>query len=221
MKTHLLKTLYPRAVDGLPLLGTPESTAAPWQERSGTRRWRAGQMIQPHVAMASATGFITGLGGWLTMPITLPADLAGVALLQLHMAASCACLAGYDLADPATRDEVVACLLKTDEGENTEEEEAANRFGVKVAERGVRFAVHKMATWSAETAGKRLLARRFVRGVPLIGGAIGAVSDAYNTRLVARFTLDTFFPRPGDGLDGAPPSGDGLPDTVARLTDLD
>ncbi|MDX1419242.1 MAG: EcsC family protein [Rubricoccaceae bacterium] len=216
MKTYFLNQLYPKAVDGLPLLGRPEETAAPWRERPGTARHRASQMVRPHIALAGTTGFVTGLGGWLTLPITLPADLTGVALLQLHLAASCAALAGRDLDARATRDEVVECLLKTDEGENTEEEEAANRVGVKLAERGLRFFVSQAMSWTAKQAGQRLVARRFARGVPLVGGAIGAVSDAYMTRLVAGHTLDTFFPLPGGG--GLTPSGDGLPDTVADLS---
>ena len=214
MKTFILHQLYPKAVSGLPLLGTPEETAAPWREKRGTPRARAEQMARRHIALAGTTGFVTGLGGFLTMPITVPADLAGVALLQLHMAASCAALAGRDLHAKATRDEVVECLLKTDEGENTEEEEAANRVGVKVAERGLRYFIGKAVSWSAKQAGERLIARRFARGVPLVGGAIGAVSDAYITRLVAGHALDTFFSRSGGN---GTPEGDGLPATVAHL----
>ena len=154
MKTFFLNQLYPKAVDGLPLLGTPEETAAAWRARPGDRRERAAAMIRPHIALAGTTGFVTGLGGWLTMPITVPADLTGVALLQLHMAASCAALAGRDLRAPATRDDVVECLLKTDAGENTEEEEAVERVGVKLAERGLRYFIGKATSWTAKQAGR-------------------------------------------------------------------
>ncbi|HLT48678.1 MAG TPA: EcsC family protein [Rubricoccaceae bacterium] len=217
MKTFILHQLYPKAVDGLPLLGTPERTAAPWRHRRGPRRARAEKMIRPHLALAGTTGFVTGLGGWLTMPVTVPADLAGVALLQLHMAASCAALAGRDVRATSTREEVVECLLKTDVGENTEEEEAVERVGVKLAERGLRYFVGKAVSWGAKQAGERLLARRFARGVPLVGGAIGAASDVYITRVVAGHALDTFFPLPG-GSGGEAPSGDGLPDAVVHLS---
>ena len=209
MKTFLLNKLYPKAVEGIPVLGSPESHADPYLRRSGTLRKRAEQMTRPHIALAGTTGFVTGLGGWLTLPITLPADLAGVALLQLHMAASCAALDGYDLSLNATRDEVVACLLKTDAGENSEEEEAANRVSVKLAERGLRLLTRKSIEWGAEIAGRRM-GGRIARGIPFLGGAIGAVSDAYNTRLVAGHTLDTFFPHP----DASDLSGDGAPTPV-------
>lgn len=196
MTSFLLNQLYPKAVAGLPLLDTPEKLAESYIRR-GASRARAEAMIGRHVALAGITGFATGLGGWLTMPITVPADLAGVALLQLHMAASSAVLAGRDLDDSETRAEVVACLLKTDGDLNTEREETLSRVTVKLAEKGVRSITKASFLWGAAAAGRRI-GGRIARGVPFLGGAIGAVSDAYNTRVVARHTLDTFFPRADD-----------------------
>ena len=194
MTSFLLDQLYPKAVSGLPLLETPEKLAAPYLRR-GASRARAEAMIGRHITLSGLTGFVTGLGGWLSMPVTLPANLAGVALLQLHMAASCAVLAGRDLDDSDTRTEVVECLLKTREGEpNTEQEETLSRVTVKLAEKGVRSITKASFLWSAAAAGRRI-GGRIARGVPFLGGVIGAISDAYNTRIVARHTLDTYFPR--------------------------
>ena len=185
--------MYPKAVSGLPLLDTPEKLAAPYLRR-GASRARAEAMIGRHIALSGLTGFVTGLGGWITMPVTVPADLAGVALLQLHMAASCAVLADHDLEDDDMRKTVVECLLKTDGDSNTEQEETLSRVTVKLAEKGVRSITKASLLWGAAAAGRRI-GGRIARGVPFLGGAIGAVSDAYNTRIVARHTLDTFFPR--------------------------
>lgn len=186
--------MYPKAVSGLPLVDTPEKLAAPYLRR-GASRAHAEAMIGQHIALSGLTGFVTGLGGWLSMPVTLPANLAGVALLQLHMAASCAVLAGRDLNDSDTRTEVVECLLKTREGEpNTEQEETLSRVTVKLAEKGIRSITKASFLWSAAAAGRRI-GGRIARGVPFLGGVIGAISDAYNTRIVARHTLDTYFPR--------------------------
>lgn len=193
MTSFLLNQLYPKAVSGLPILDTPEKLAAPYIKRGASRK-QAEAMIGRHVALAGGTGFVTGLGGWLTMPVTLPADLAGVALLQLHMAASCAALAGHNLADASTRATVVQCLLKTDGEPNSEKEETLNRVTVKLAEKGMRSIAKASIIWSAAAAGRRI-GGRIARGVPFLGGAIGAISDAYNTRVVAHHTLDTFFPR--------------------------
>ena len=193
MTSFLLNQLYPKAIEGIPVLGTPEKHAASHKKR-GTTREQANLMVAPHIALAGMTGFVTGLGGWITAPVTVPADLAGVALLQLHMAASCAVFTGKDLNDPDTKKQVVECLLMRDEGDpNTEKEETINRVTVKIAERGIRSIAKASILWGASAAGRRI-GGRIARGVPFLGGAIGAVSDSYNTRVVARHTLDTFFP---------------------------
>lgn len=206
MTSFLLNQLYPKAVSGLPLLDTPEKLAATYIRR-GPSREHADAMIGRHIILAGGTGFATGLGGWITSPVTVPADLAGVALLQLHMAASCAVLAGFDLEDPATQKTVVECLLKTDDDVNSEKAETINRVTVKLAEKGVRSIAKASFIWTAAAAGRRI-GGRIARGVPFLGGAIGAVSDAYNTRVVASHTLDTFFPEESEvkALKAAPES---------------
>lgn len=192
MTSFLLNQLYPKAVAGLPLLDTPDKLASLYIRR-GASRVRAEAMIGRHIALAGITGFATGLGGWITMPVTVPADLAGVALLQIHMAASCAVLAGHDLEDPEMKATVIGCLLSTDGDPNTEQQETLSRVTVKLAEKGARSIAKTSFLWGAAAAGRRI-GGRIARGVPFLGGAIGAVSDAYNTRVVAYHTLDTFFP---------------------------
>ena len=193
IRTFLLNQLYPRAIGGLPVLGTPAERAAEAARLPGPDRARARQMVRAHVAAASSAGFVGGLGGWITLPVTLPANVVGVALVQLHMAASCAALAGRDLKARATREEVIACLFRTDEGvETSEEAETEQRVLVKVAERGLRF-----VTGRALRAAAGRVTRRAGRVVPFFGGFVGAASDAYLTRKVAQHSVDFFFPAAG------------------------
>ncbi|MEM9997338.1 MAG: EcsC family protein [Bacteroidota bacterium] len=211
MKSFLLNTLYPRALDGLPVLGTPEAFAAPYAAKTGPKRHRAEQMVRAHLGAASATGFVSGLGGWLTLPITIPANLAGVALVQLHMTASVAHLGGHNLQDPKTQERVVGCLIgdPDDETEREATDEAVDRFGVKFAEKGLQF----VATQSWRLA-KFATERRLARRIPIVGGVIGGLSDLYNTHLVARCALDAFIESGGLPAGHA---GDGLPATPADL----
>ncbi|HYE95686.1 MAG TPA: hypothetical protein VD962_05720 [Rubricoccaceae bacterium] len=192
LQSFVYHRLYPRAVAGLPVLGTPEAMAAPFRHGDDPLRARAEEMIRAHLTAAASTGFASGLGGWITIPITLPANLVGVALIQLHLAASCAALAGRDLNDSATREAVVRCLLLTDEGdERSAAAETEQRVGVKLAERGLRWGAWKGLKWAGT--------RRLARYIPLAGGVVGAASDSYLTSVVARHTLDTFFPEEGEG----------------------
>src|SRR5690606_8313379 len=110
-KSHLLKPLYNRALDGLPLLGTPAETAGRFLSGPGTLHERAEEMAGTYTLLCASTGFVCGLGGFLTLPITLPANLVGVATLQLHLCAATAFMGGHDPYDAAVRIRAIACLV--------------------------------------------------------------------------------------------------------------
>ena len=193
MRSTLLKPLYNKAVKGLPGLGTPEATAQRALGKAGSAEAAADHLIPRYTSLCGATGFVSGLPGFLLLPVTLPANLAGVALLQLHMNATFAVLAGEDPGDPDVRDRAIACLLdKFDEsGRNTEDEEVATRTSVKLAERAVRFAAEQATRLATKTA-KGFVVRRAARRLPLVGGFLGAGSDAYSTTRIAQCARQTF-----------------------------
>lgn len=226
VQQFILERLYPRALDGLPGLGTPAEFAARFQDEANSPRERGETLVLAHIALSSATGFAGGLGGWLTMPITLPANVTGVALLQLHMAASVAALAGKDPSTDLIRSRVLECLIgaspNPEQGPVRDaEQETWDRIGLKLAEKGVRSAISiagEAVSWGARTAAKgavkSVAKKRLLRGIPLVGGFIGAVSDGFTTRQVARNALDMFLDDGGlrEPSDFPPASGDGLPE---------
>jgi hypothetical protein len=226
MRRFLHDRLYPRALAGLPGLGTPQEFAQGFRDRPGTVRERAEQLVRRHVAASSAAGFVGGLGGILLMPVTVPANLAAVALVQLHMAASVAALAGRDPESPAVRNAVLACLVgetPPDEDERAIEQETFDRVGLKLAERGLNALVTAgvgLVGWAGRQAATALVKRSVLRGIPLVGGALGALSDGYITSQVAAAAVDAFAPeRRDDGDPPALPSGDGLPSQGVQLAD--
>ena len=221
MKRFVLDTLYPTVLDGLPGLGTPQSLAAEARQAGGSAEDQVDRLVRRHIALSSATGFVTGLGGWLTLPLTLPADLAGVALVQLHMAASVAALSGHDPTLPVNRERVVSCLVGAGPSDPARdaEQEVLDRTALKVAEKGLNFVISnvgRFASWGTKKVVTGRIKRRALRGVPLLGGFIGALSNGYTTSQVARAARDTFFGGIEEPKDPSfpPSSGDGLPDGI-------
>lgn len=223
MKNLLLKPLYARALQGLPLLGTPAETAGRYLSGKGSLRERAEDMATVHLALCTSTGFVCGLGGFLTLPVTLPTNVVGVALIQLHLCASTAFLASLDPHDPAVRDRCIDCLTGAIPGvepgseERGETQEVVDRSAVKVAERGLRL-IAEAAVGMAEQAGKwgasRFVTRRLPRrSLPVIGGVLGGVSDLYATRRVAAAARSTFLSDAVEPtlLADLQPAGDGAP----------
>lgn len=186
MKSTLLKPLYKKAVSGLPVIGTPEAVARRFS--NGSPGEDADRMIGYYTGLAGATGFVSGLPGFLLLPITLPANMAGVALIQLHMSAAMASMGGRDLGAAETRDACIDCLLEkmTESGKNTEEEEVTSRTVVKLAERGVRLLLAGTSKLAGKAARSFALRKLGARRIPLFGGFLGAGTDAYVTSYVGR-----------------------------------
>ena len=199
MRSHLLKPLYAYAVSGLPVLGTPAETAGRFLAGPGSLAERAEEMSKTHTLLCASTGFVCGLPGFFMIPVTLPANLVGVALVQLHLCAATAFMGGHDPHDKAVRDRAIACLLGRGDDEPTEENEAVevlDRSAVKLAERGIRFLAEGAVTlasrasrWGVTKVVTRQLPRR---SLPLVGGVLGGASDAYNTGKVAEAAREAF-----------------------------
>lgn len=185
MKSYFYRPLYNKVVSGLPVLGTPAEVAGRYLRSSATIAQDSDRLIAFYTRIGGATGFALGLPGFLALPITLPADIVGTSALQLHMAAALAFMADRNLRDPDTRDECIACVLQKIDapGKNTEDEEVANRLVVKLAERATRFAVEQAT---------RVVGRRVTRRLPVLGGVLGAGTDAYVTRHIGRCAKETF-----------------------------
>lgn len=193
MKSALLNPLYKKVQDGVPGLGTPAEMADRFRG-DGSPEAAADRIVGVYVGLCGATGFVCGLPGFLMLPITLPTNLAGVAALQLHMCATVAVVGGHDPAHPSTRELSVRCLLKKfDESrDNTEEEEVATRTSVKLAERAVRFTLEQSTRFAKKAARSVVMRKLGARRLPLVGGVLGAGSDAYATTHVGRCAKQLF-----------------------------
>lgn len=218
VRQFLLGRIYPTVLDGLPGLGTPMELAADVRKSGGSVEEQADRLVRRHIALSASAGFLSGLGGWLTLPVVLPANLAGVAALQLHMAASVAALAGHDPRQGGIRERVFGCLVGASPADPARdaEQETLDRFGLKLAERGLNLVVSSTigaAKWGAKKVVTGRLQRRVLRGIPLVGGFIGAASDGYVTTKVAQAAREEFIggiPEPARPAFPSP-SGDGVP----------
>lgn len=151
------------------------------------------QIIENHVRLAGAQGFLTNIGGLVTMTVTVPANITGLALLQCHMVAEIAHLRGFDLSDPRVRNAVLTCMM----GEETVETMIKSKqlpstpLGIATAPQHDPALDRTIARAVTSELVGRIGGRRLVtsvgRRVPLMGGAIGAGADGFNTWRVGRY----------------------------------
>ena len=138
------------------------------------------------------SGFITGLGGVLVLPISLPASVAASWLIQARMAAAIARIYGHDLKSESVRAFMIAALVGNSLAD------IAKAGGI-VLGRGVATTLANRAFPGKallainKRVGLRLLMHAgkrggttVVRGVPFVGGFVGGAFDAVACRMAGR-----------------------------------
>jgi hypothetical protein len=158
-------------------------------------------LIRHHARLAAAQGFLTQLGGTLALPVTLPANIAGLGVVQLRMSAGIAHLRHHDLGAPRVRLAVLATLLGQEEVYRAiEKGDLPGRpgdvaFGPPIVDPDVAEELRRSVGRHLATrlTGKRA-ALTITRAVPLLGGGIGAAADAVSTWQVGHYAAEEFIP---------------------------
>lgn len=190
-----------RAIVGVgPLAGAAEAAEKALAEHGDLER-ALRELVEHHVAYASAGGFVTNLGGLVTAAVTIPTNVTGLALIQSRMVATIAHLRGYPLEDVRTRAAVLECLLGRDKVEKavkahrlpappmavatapTPDPELTRTMSQQVASEMLSRVVGKRA---AVTVGRR---------IPVVGGVVGASADGYATWRIGRYASRELLPR--------------------------
>lgn len=106
----VLDTIYVQALDGV--IGSESVTelAQDYMKGSGTPNEKIDSLIRWQVAKCASTGFVTGLGGVLALPVAIPADVGVTLYVQLRMAAAIAYMRGYDIRSDQVKSFVYVCL---------------------------------------------------------------------------------------------------------------
>ena len=170
-------------------------------ERDGDVEQTVRDHVDTHIRYAGAQGMLTGLGGFLAAAFTVPANLAGLALVQARMVAGVAHLRGYDLDDPRVRNAVLATMLGEDRVDRLIEERRLPAPPMAIATAPVHdpdldrlLAAEVAAELMTRVTSKRL-ALTLVRKVPIVGGAVGMGADGFRTWRVGDYASRELRPR--------------------------
>ncbi len=93
---QLLDWSYEKALNGLP--GTPDAfeLANSYLSKHSSVEKSVDALIRMQNTKATTSGFLTGLGGMITLPVAIPANMASVIYVQIRMVAAIAVMGGYD-----------------------------------------------------------------------------------------------------------------------------
>src|SRR6476660_1226649 len=79
-------------------------------------------LVRDHLALSAAGGFLTGVGGYVTLPVALPVNLAEFYLVATRMVGSIAVVRGYDVRQPEVRTAVLLTIVASRSDEVIPEE---------------------------------------------------------------------------------------------------
>ncbi|MBK8459821.1 MAG: EcsC family protein [Micropruina sp.] len=197
----LLRQLLELAIDGRGPLPSAKAAAARQLQLKGDHESAVSALITAHVGLASAQGFLTNLGGLITLPVALPTNLAGAAIVQMRMIAAVAHLRGYDINDPRVRTALTLCMLGEEEvrAHVSDGRLPSTPLGLATApvfdpklDRQVSERV--LGGLAAKVGGKHVVVL-FAKRIPLVGGGVGAVNDGWLTYALGDYARREFVSR--------------------------
>ncbi|MBZ5739326.1 EcsC family protein [Nocardioides mangrovi] len=191
-----------RALDGLgPLSPAARAAEKHLRDHDGQVDKAIDALIDDHVRYAGAQGLLTSLGGVIAAPVTVPANITGLALIQARMVAGIAHLRGYDLADPRTHNAVLTCLLGERRVDALVREQRLPAPPMAIATAPVHdqeleqvLAGEVTGHLVARLGGKHAVLA-FGRKIPVVGGVVGLGADSVATWQVARYAVRELRPR--------------------------
>ena len=184
-------------VPGFPGLGSAEGLAEDYLNYSGSLEDRVDALIHVQVLKAATSGFVTGLGGLITLPVAIPANVASIMYLQLQMVAAVARMGGHDVRNDRVRAVCYACLCGSAATEVLQG--AGIAIGKKLTERAITRLSSEFITRMNRAVGFRMVTKfgqtgavNLGKAVPLVGGVIGGTFDGTTTYAIGRVARSVF-----------------------------
>ena len=195
----LLDTCYEKCLNGVPYVSpSVEELANDYLDKYPTKQQACKAMINNQIIKWTTAGFITGFGGVITMPVTLPANIGSVLYVQMRMIACTAYMAGFELNSDQTQTFVYACLAGV--SVNKLVKQAGIRFGVKFTNGLIKKIPGKVLTKINQKVGFRFITKFGSKGiinlgklVPGVGAVIGGGLDLVETKAISARAYKWFF----------------------------
>lgn len=195
---RLLDKLYEQATQGIAMVSPPiEETAVDYLRKNPDIDTAAKKFINYQIAKCTTSGFLAGLGGIITLPVTIPANVSSVLYVQMRMIAGLAYMGGYDTDSDQVQTLVYACLA----GISVDQvlKQAGIKFGNKFAMAMVKKIPGEVLAKINQRVGFRFITKFGTKGiinlgkaVPAVGGVIGGGFDFIETKAIANRAYGLF-----------------------------
>jgi hypothetical protein len=195
---RLVQALLDAGLDGRGPLRPASAIADAARRRSSGPDEAVERIVRLHVAGGVVGGFVTGLGGFVTMPVALPVNVAEFYVQATRMVGGIAHLRGYDVGDRHVRTAVLLTLV------GSRADEVLAKAGMATGGGAItKLALGKLPPAALMVVNKAVGFRlvrgvfervfsRLGRGLPFLGGIVGAVVDGWMMKRIAEQALVEF-----------------------------
>ena len=205
---QLLDKLYEQSIDGLAKVSPPINVlATDYLQKHKDTESAAKSFIRYQIAKCTTTGFVSNLGGFITLPFAVPANIGTVLYVQMRMIACLAYMGGYDTDSDQVQTLIYACLA------GISIDQILKKAGVEIGNKLAGVMVRKIPTAALNKINKKvgfsLISKSSTKSViklanaaPVVGGFIGGGFDFAETKIIADRAYKMFIQGNLDVLSG-------------------
>jgi hypothetical protein len=196
---RLVEMLVDTGLEGRgPMSSAREVADRALTKAGGDREKAIGALARATTVKGGIGGFVTGLGGFITMPVSLPVNVAEFYLQAVRMVGSIATLRGYDISEPRVRTAILLTLVGSDSDEvlkkagMTTGTSRVTSYALKGLPPAALMVVNKAVGFRLMRGVSEKVLSRFGRAVPFAGGIVGGSIDGFMMKTIADHAMKEF-----------------------------
>lgn len=174
-----------------------EQLAREFMQGSGSVEDKINSLIRWEMSKSAMSGFVTGFGGIITIPISVPADMLATWVINARLSAAIAYMYGHNINEDRVRTFVIATIV----GDSVKNvlKDVGVKVGQGIANNLIKQVPAKVLRQINNMLGIKLITKAgqksitsLTKMIPFLGGFIGAGIDAAYSKSVAKRAKSLF-----------------------------
>lgn len=168
---------------------SPEELARKYLEMADTPLEAAGMMVRREARKTALMGFLTGLGGLITLPVEISMDLANSLAINIRLCQAIAILAGYN----PEKEKVKYIILLVILGSSLKEGFVNKIVTKHLTKKALRKALKRLSIKFVEKVSEKSLSRILSGLIPVLGGVMGGGMNHIETKTAGNICIKVLF----------------------------